>query len=138
VSAPRYEIGYGGPVYRPLWRKLRRRLLAAGGVECFGPRPHLCNLERLLSRGVFLTPAGVRSRIGRKADCHGNVRRLARIGERRAYGLTLAGTRWLEHSWLVAPDGCFIETTLFQHPSTNYFGIVSRCPVRVEKKVAKK
>lgn len=128
---PELPPGYGGPEYDRLMGELCRRLqeIGMGGVAAL---PHLYYLERLVKHGVLLKPAGVRFRRGEFKACHRNVQRLARAGERRAYGLALCGPLWIEHSWLVSPDGYVIETTL-RDKRVTYFGIVSRRPVRVSK-----
>lgn len=119
---------YAGPEHDRLFSTLRRRLLKIGGRGVI-PGPHVFDLERLVARGVLLRPSGVRLRFGEMKECHRNVERLAQLGERRAYGMALCAAlgAWMEHSWLVAPDGFVIETT---ERRDAYFGIVSRRPVR--------
>jgi hypothetical protein len=100
---------------RPDLRKLRRRLLAVGGLEvCMNGMEDPLDVWRMLARGVAADggPAGFRRMAA--CRCYQNALALWLKGRGRVvdgWALSEDGL-WRAHGWLVTPKGRILETTV--------------------------
>ena len=105
------------PAQRKLWRKLERKLLAAGGdIVIAHPSGFDPDTEVLVEHGEMLVGPPVCVRKGRSSDCHGNASRLWKKDPKRysiVTGYALVDGRhgqWIQHSWVVdRKKRCFVD-----------------------------
>jgi hypothetical protein len=107
---------------KPLYRKLRKRLLSVGGKEVvlLGEDPHA---EDILRDGILWPDLRKKVRGGEPHRCHQNAARLwlkdksGKLSICTGYGL--AAEIWVQHTWII--DKKHIKETVCVYDK--YFGI---------------